>query len=179
MRKNSQRVFRILRPINKRGQMKLSFGMIFSIILIVVFLTFAFLAIKKFMVIGNTAQIAEFKNSLQADIDKVWRGSQGSQTEEYFLPSKIKYLCFIDYNVRKSGAHQDFYNDLNQAYFGSENFVFYPVGSAEGLDSAEIKHIDLEKIIEEDNPFCIKNMGGKVKITLRKNYGDALVTITD
>jgi len=33
----------------KRGQLKLSFGMIFSIILIIVFLGFAFFGIQKFM----------------------------------------------------------------------------------------------------------------------------------
>lgn len=158
--------------------MQLSFGMIFSIILIIIFLTFSFFAIKKFMGISNTAQIAKFKNSLQADIDKVWKSSQSSQEMSYILPSKISYVCFVDFDIRTRGLNQAFYDDLNTVYFGNENLFFYPVGSAEGFDSTEIKNIDLTKVIENNNPSCFKNIDGKVKITLQKSYGDSLVTLT-
>ena len=78
--------------MNKRGQMNISFGMIFSIILIVVFIAFAFFAIQKFLDIQNSVQVGKFGADFQADIDKMWRGSQGSQENKYFLPSKIKYV---------------------------------------------------------------------------------------
>ena len=54
---------------------------------------------------------------------------------------------------------------------------FYPIGSSEGLNSKEIKHIDLEKTIAKDNPYCIKNNQGKVRIIIEKQYGEALVTL--
>ena len=120
--------------MEKRGQEQLSFGMIFSIILIIFFIVFAFYAIQKFLVIGNTAKIAGFTGQLESDIDKMWRGSQGSQKAEYFLPSKIEYICFADYNAVKKGPKTSFYDELNQVYFESENFFlifrkrspFYP-----------------------------------------------------
>ena len=157
--------------------MKLSFGMIFSIILIIIFMTFSFFAIKKFMGISNTAQIAKFKSALQADVDKVWKSSQSSQQMSYILPSKITHVCFVDFTIRTRGLNQAFYDDLNTVYFGSENLVFYPIGSAEGFDSTKIKNIDLNKMIENNNPFCFKNTDGKVKITLQKSYGESLVTL--
>ena len=162
----------------KRGQMKLSFGMIFSIFLIIIFVSFSFFAIKKFVGVGNSAQIAKFRNDLQSDVDKLWKGSQGSQEQEYFLPSKIKYVCFIDYSLGAEGQYRDFYNELQLSFYGGdENLFFYPLGSSEGLDSTEIKHINLEEMTRDENPFCIRNTKGKLKITLKKNYGDASVTI--
>ena len=143
----------------KRGQMKLSFGMIFSIILIIIFLAFSFYAISKFLGLQRIAQVGQFVEGLQTDVDKMWKGSQGSQEVEYILPKKIKEICFTD----------DEY----------ENLFFSPRGSSEGMDSIEIKHIDIEKITENENPFCIKNTDGKVKIIIKKSFGEELVMITD
>ena len=63
--------------------MRLSFGMIFSIILIVIFLAFSVYAIKKFLGIQKTAQVSEFLNNIQTNINQMWRGSEGSVEREY------------------------------------------------------------------------------------------------
>jgi len=157
--------------------MKLSFGMIFSIILIVIFISFAFFAINKFLDIQNSVQIGKFTNDFQSDINKIWKGSQGSEEKEYFLPKKIMFVCFTDYFLDKSGENQNFYKELEQFYYENENMFFYPPGSAQGLDSKEIKHIDLTKITENENPFCIENIDGKVSLIIKKNFGETLVTI--
>ena len=162
--------------VSKRGQMNLSFGMIFSIILIIVFISFAFFAIKKFISLSESVQIEKFANDLQNDIDKAWKGSQSSQTREYFLPSKIKYLCLIDYSKKSVGKNSQFYDELRNVYLETENLFFYPIGSAEGLNSKEIKHIDLEKTTATQNPLCFENKEN-IKIFLKKEYGEALVTI--
>ena len=157
--------------------MKLSFGMIFSIILIIVFISFAFFAIQKFLDIQNSVQVGKFTNDFQLNIDKIWKGSQGSEEKEYFLPKKITYVCFVDYSSDKKGEKQDLYRELEQLYYENENMFFYPVGSAQGLDAREIKHIDLEKITENENPFCIENIDGKVNLIIKKDFGEVLVTI--
>ena len=173
-----------MKRCDNRGQMKLSFGMIFSIMLIIIFITFSFFAIKKFIDIGDTAQIAKFSSTLQNDIDKAWKGSQSSQEREYYLPSKIKLLCFANFSENSGGQYaigqyNELYNELRFNFYGSENFFFYPIGSAQGLNSKEIKHIDLIKTTEDGalNPSCIENIDGKIKIIIEKTYGDALVTI--
>jgi len=162
------------------AQLELSFSMIFSIILIIVFLVFAFWAIKKFLVFGDLTEITKFKDSIQGDVDNIWRGQQGSWTpaEGYLLPKKIQYVCFVDFFSGAKGFNKEFYTNLNQANSGGdENMAFYPVGSAQGLDSTKINHLNIANITENDNPYCIKN-NGRVKLTISKNYGENLVTIT-
>ena len=76
--------------------MKLSFGMIFSIILIVIFIAFAIYGVKRFLGMQDTVQVEKFKADLQNDIDKIWKANQGSQEREYFVPKKIYEVCFVD-----------------------------------------------------------------------------------
>lgn len=159
------------------GQMKLSFGMIFSIILIIAFIAFAFYAIKKFVGIQDIVKIKQFKDDLQLDIDKSWKSSQGSQEIKYTLPPKVERVCFLDYSSSSKGGKEEIYDSLRQIFYGSENMFFYPIGSAEGADAFEMKHINLEAITQEENPFCINNQKGEIKLTIKKDYGEALVLI--
>jgi len=138
----------------KNGQIKLSFGMIFSIILIIVFLAFAFYAIKTFLGIQDAAQTGKFINDLKSDIDRVWKSTESSEEKEYVLPSKIDAVCFRD----------DEYENL---FFQSDKF----------FEGGQINHIDISKIISIENPFCIENVRGKIKLTLVKEIDEALVTI--
>lgn len=139
----------------KKAQMKLSFGMIFSIILIIIFIAFAFYAILKFLDIQDSVKIAQFTDDLQSDIDKAWRGSgEYSQQFKYSLPQKIDSICFV-----------------NDEY---ENLVFH---SDELLGGEKIEHLDIEQTLDGKNSFCVDNIEGKIRMTIKKEYGDALVTI--
>ncbi len=157
----------------KMGAMELSFGMIFSIILIVVFIAFAVYAIQKFLGISDTARINSFKDALQSDVDKMWRGSQGSQEKEYNLPSKIKKICFAYYSSESKGPNSNMYEELRRGYYENENLFFYPINSADGL-TFKVEHIDIGKITEDENPLCFDN---EVKLIIKKNFEDALVII--
>ena len=139
----------------RKGQIKLSFGMIFSIILIIVFLVFAFYAIKTFLGIQDAVQTEKFINDLKSDIDRVWKSTESSEEKEYVLPSKIDAVCFRD----------DEYENL---FFQSDKF----------FEGEQISHIDTSKITSTENPFCIENVRRKVKLTLVKEIDEALVTIT-
>ena len=161
----------------KNAQMQLSFGMIFSIILIVFFLAFAFFGIRAFLGIQNSGETAKFLNDFQSDVEKVWKSEQSSENEEYSLPGKKSFACFVDFSSSARGAKNGIYNELKRAYYGKENIVFYPL-DFEGTESAEIKYIDLASITENENPFCISNVNGKVKLRLVKDFSDRLVRIT-
>ena len=160
----------------KRGQMKLSFGMIFSIILIIIFIAFSFYAVQKFIDIQKSVQIGKFANDFQKDIDKIWKGSQGLQKKEYFLPKKISFVCLTDYSSNERGLNRNFYDELKLVYYENENLFFYPIGSAE-ITGKEMKHIDLTKTTETENPLCVKNIEGKISFTIQKDFNEALVTI--
>jgi hypothetical protein len=163
---------------NKRGQMKISFGMIVSIILIVIFISFAFYATQKFLGISKSVQIGKFTEDLQTDIDKIWKSSQGSDENQYSLPSKIELVCFIDYGSYARG-NQNIHDELENEYYGTKNLFFYPSEASEGMGSNTVKNINLEKTTETENPFCIKNINGKISITAKKDFNEVLVTITN
>lgn len=140
---------------NKSGVLDLSFGMIFSVILIIIFLAAGFYAITKFIALQQSIQIEKFMSDFQNDVDAMWKSPQGSQQVSYILPTKITSVCFkVD----------EF-----------ENLQFH---STEIIGGKMIQHLDIAKITEKENPFCISNIKGKVSFTIVKNYGETLVTVT-
>jgi len=140
---------------NRKGAMEMSFGMIFSIILIIFFIAIAIYAIIKFLDFQDSIRISKFGSDLQSDIDKMWKGSQGSQEVEYSLPSKIDAACFID----------DEYQNL---IFQSDKII----------GGKKIEHLDTANMTMVEEQYCINNIKGKVEMVIKKDYGEALVTIT-
>ena len=164
-----------------KAQIELSFGMIFSIILIIVFIGFAFYAIKLFLSANDSMKTGKFLDNFQNDVDTSWKGFESSQEENYILPTKIEFVCFADFDKIAQGKNSEKLEKLKQAFSGgdSENLIFYPVGSGNGIDGKEILHLNINKTIAMENPFCIQNVKGNIKMTLKKDYGEVLVTITD
>ena len=138
---------------------------------------FAFYAIKAFLKFQNDAKAGRFYDDLQFDVGRVWRSSQSSEQQEYAVPSYADFVCFVDFSSGARGENSGFYSELKRADYGSENFVFYPVTEFRGFESREIINIDIGETTSGQNPLCIKAVNGKVSFTLRKNFGEALVTI--
>jgi hypothetical protein len=159
-----------------KGQIELSFGMIFSIILIIIFLGFAFYAIKAFLGFQNNAKAGRFFDQVQSDTDRVWQSAQSSEQQDYVVPSYADLVCLIDFSSGAKGQKSGIYSELKKTRSGSENVVFYPVKFT-GFESKELKHLDISKITENENPFCLNASNGKVSLTLKKDFGEALVTI--
>jgi len=164
-------------PKSKRSQMQLSFGMIFSIILIVIFLAFAFYAIMKFLEMQKTVQIGQFIDDIQNDVNGIRQGLQGSVEKTYSLPSNIDYVCFADFLSPETGENKELYYELQRGFTTGENLFFYPFSSGRGMET-KIEKIDLFKTTEKDNPLCFENKKGKVKIALRMQSGETAVTIS-
>ena len=139
---------------NKKGALEISFGMIFSIILIIVFLAFAFFGIKRLIGVQETSLVGQFKYDLQNDIDTMWNGPQGNQKMIYQLPKKIEGVCFIDDN--------------------SENLYFLPIGKYSG---GRINHIDISGTLGSRDEKCFMVQNGKIEITLIKDFGKTEVTL--
>lgn len=159
----------------KRGQMQLSFGMIFSIILIIFFVAIAFYAIKVLLNTQNSIKNSNFKISLQDDVDKIWKSSKTSQETEYILSSKIKKICFVDFSIPAT-KNESLYNELKKYFSENENLFLYPISSYKE-SSMHLKNIDLEKTTELGNPLCFDILNSKVRFILEKNLNESLVTI--
>lgn len=151
--------------MNKRGAMELSFGMIFSIILIIFFIGFAFYVITSFLDLGDDAKIGSFKNSFQEDIDKAWKGYQSSEEEIYNLPKDIEKVCIIDLSEE---GESDIYKEIYRFSDSQEsNLFFYPFMDLE-IKELIIEHIDIKDITDEENPYCFDVEDGKVNIIIKK-----------
>jgi len=137
--------------MKKKGQIKLSFGMIFSIILIIVFIGFAIYGIKIFLGIGDKTKIALAINNIQEDVNSVYASSQASIVREYSLIDDVEQVCFTEDSV----------------------IYFEPLGSGQGVDMVEIKSLKV------DEEFCFDVEKNKVKFVIKKDYGDKSVFIGD
>lgn len=137
-----------------RGAIEMSFGTIFSIILIITFIAFGIYGIMKFLDLQKTIQVEKFLRDFQGDIDKMWKSSQGSQRIDYALPANIVSVCFKE-------------DEFENMQFTSNNII----------RGKMILHIDIEKTIGSEGSLCIQNVNGKVSMTLAKNFGEVLVTI--
>jgi uncharacterized protein (UPF0333 family) len=141
--------------MNKRGQINLSFGMIFSIILIIVFIGFAFYAIEQFLGLQNSIKINTFYSTLQSDVDNVWNSAQANQVKSYDLPTYITQVCFTN--------------------TGSQNLIIYEANSRPQGDY-NIDKLNITAMTSQgDSCFNVNN--GKLSFTLQKNFGNTLVTI--
>lgn len=162
----------------KRGQINLSFGMIFSIILIIIFISFAFYGIKLFLDSSTETRLYQFREDLQNDVNRVWRSDYSSSVKEYLIPSKVNEVCFIDLISSSRGERKKEYDDLiSYGERMENNLVFIPVGRFGSANSFQINNIDLIKLTEYQNPFCIKSNKGRLKILIKKEVGDSLVSL--
>ena len=157
--------------------MKISFGMIFSIILIIIFISFSFSIIKNWLELGTTTQIESFVQYLQIDVNSAWNGAQNSGIEKYDLPDKVEKVCFVDYASPAKGDGINMQEYMDDTYSNSNNLFFYPEKVLKYVKNKEIKNINIEKITIDSNPFCINNIDKKITIVLQKNHDEALVNI--
>jgi len=128
--------------------------MIFSIILIIAFITFGVYAIIKFIAMQETIKIESFFSDFQNDVDTMWKRSEGSQSLSYSLPTKVNAVCFR--------------NDESQNLEISSDSI---------VDGKMIEYLDIAKTTKDENPLCIANKNGKVTIRLVKEFGETLVTV--
>ena len=160
---------------NTKGQISLSFGMIFSIILIIIFVVVAFYAINKFLNLQKDIQVKQFTTNLQRDVNNIWQGSQGSQEVVYKLPKKIKAVCFVNFSDSDRGIDSGIFNELRPLY--EDNVAFYPALGVKGSTSFNLENINLREMTSTNNPFCIQILNGEIKMKIVMNPDEALARI--
>jgi hypothetical protein len=170
-----------LRNKKAQGIFGLSFGMIWSIILIVFFIISAFIGIRAFLNYQKNATIGLFMDGLQSRINEAWN-SQSIQNFRYnsTLPGGVEYVCFINLSAttpkNASNIEKSIFEDITSgAVDYSKNFYIYAPGKDYSIKWANIKHVDLS----QKNPICIQVLsGGKVSIKMERNFEDPLVSVS-
>ena len=79
--------------MEKRGSVQLSFGMIFSIIIIIVTVSIAFYVIAYFLDLRKCTEIGLFYKDFQDKIDDIWKSEFASEEFVGRLPSGIDGVC--------------------------------------------------------------------------------------
>ncbi len=169
--------------MQKRAQtvFGMSFGVIFSIIIIIFILAVAIYAINYFLGANNCAKVGLFFSDLQDEIDKAWTSGSYQDKFEGTLPNGIEVLCIgklfgtdpLDPN------YQEIKSDLELQYSGSgeANIFLHPTEKAcDGrLFSQILKHVDIQPL----NKFsCAPLTDSKIFINLQKGTTDSLVKVT-
>jgi len=159
--------------MEKRGQIQISFGMIFSIIIIIATVAVGFYVITYFLNLSSCTKIGLFWNSLEKEIDKAWNSDMTQTVFKAEVPSGITYACFGNFSqMPLSDADKKMFLELKDYGSPGRNAYLYPAGKACDLAFYSLKHA------KSDNFFCVPAKSGVVSIKLSKTSFDALVKLS-
>jgi hypothetical protein len=160
--------------MKKRGQqiMGMPFGVIFAIFLIVVFFVVAFYAVRNFLYIPDATKTGYFYNGLQDKVNNLMKG-QGTDTYKIDLPKKIEKICFANLSAQIT-ANRPEYEQIKYYDIYSNVFLVPPEKAPNNMESKKINNINITRITEKQNPYCITAHG---EISLSRDIYDRSVTI--
>lgn len=161
----------------RKAQIEMNFSIIFSIILIIIFLVVGFYAITQFLGIKNCSQEGIFKSDLQQEISKAWSSDESVSEFTGDVPPGIQGICFIDLSKNQKGEYKEEFEKARKRGYVNLNMFYYPVEEA-CENGFEIEHINIEKITDTKNPYCIEKINGKITVKLEKNFQDSLVYLS-
>lgn len=162
---------------NRRAQQSsfgMSFNMIFSIFLIIIFIAFAFIIIKVFLDFSSTSQIGRFYSDLEREVTSASRESTVTKTFNINLPKKIESVCFANLSAPITGS-REIYDEIQHYTYYDSNVFLIPPGAAGDLDMKFIRYLDIERITENQNPYCVSNPG---ELVIEKGIRSRFVIIS-
>ncbi len=158
----------------KKGQsiFGMSFGVIFSLILIVCIIVVGVIVVIKFLDVRDCGQIKLFIDDFQDSVNSAWRSEELSKSFEGRL-NNIEYVCFIDLEKDLNGRFVEMGREMSD--YSDENMFLYPMKNA-CVPNHRIEHLDISEITFQDNPYCV-NVDGEIVINIEKEMGESLVKI--
>ena len=89
------------------------------------------------------------------------------------LPDKITRVCFANLSEEIT-ANREEWEQIEIYEFKQVNVFLVPPGDAEGMQYKQIDHLDVAKITENENPYCV-DAGDK--LVIKKDFYDKLVWV--
>lgn len=159
--------------MTKRAQIQMSFGVIFSIIIIAATLGIAGYVILKVWNAGNDAGCKLFYSDLQKKIDEAWNQDGGSSyVFSGSASSESEKVCFGYTNQTFAELDKAAHEKIEEYSSKSVNLFFYPIASCgDSSFSYNLKHIKTDKF------FCVDIQNGKASVKIAKGTFDALVKL--
>jgi hypothetical protein len=163
---------------NKRGQtiFGVSFGVIFSVILIMFFIVVTFIVIRAFINSGNCTKIGLFVDDFKESIRDAWNSQSSSFEFSRNLPTNIEYVCFANLSTNFNG-NENINEEIGRYEGKNANLFFYPRGKACDMPYHNIDYLDIEKITSSKNPYCVAVNKGKFSIQIEKGFNNNLVEV--
>jgi len=143
---------------NKRAESSvgMSFGVIFSIILMIVFIVFAFIAINYFLNMSKVTTTNLFYENLQNEVNRVYASPSSEKEFSFELPPKVEMICFFDFK-KPATIEVEKYKEVEMYDFTGENLFLFPQRAMPSLNKKIIENINVSQSTIDENPFCIRN----------------------
>ncbi len=159
-----------------KGQIQMSFGMIFSIIIIIATVAVAFYFIQKFLDSSDCVILGDFKSKLQEDIDSAWRSPIAQKKFVGSLTRGIESVCFGSIKDRVPGTNENEFQEFSYLVDSDKNLFLYPSNEACNGRSAVLKL----KNVDSKGFFCKKVVNGKIEFNIIKESAtQALVKVKE
>jgi hypothetical protein len=163
----------------KRGSIEISFGMIFSVIIIIALIGVAVYAIMAFLDFGGSAQMGLFYEEFESAVNDVWSSATTNRVFRFSVPSSIQSVCFgsIANNI-DAGRYSQQLKALREGSSGfqqqNSNVFLYPPSKAKEFAYKRVERIDTSPLGAFD---CFEARSGKVNIRLSKSEFESLVKV--
>ena len=158
----------------KRGQFQISFGVIFSIIIVIFTLAIAFYVISYFLNTQKCTNLGLFYKDIEERVDKAWYSPATSESFKGSVPSSVDFVCFGNLSQSYNPAYKTQYEELKKYRNYPVNVFTYPIeagcGSVPGFYN--LKHARMNEF------FCAPAKSGKISVNIKKDVSDALVLVS-
>lgn len=160
--------------MQKRGLFEMSFSMIFSIILIVVFIALAGYVIFKLVIpVKECAETELFFKDLQNYITEAWQADEHQDifSNKGALPPAIKFVCFGNFSQIPSQEDKDKFEVLKGYNERTKNVFLYPPEKVctDSPSSTKLAHIRTNSF------FCVPIENGKIKVKTEGKLGQPVL----
>lgn len=157
----------------KKGQIQISFGMIFSIIIIIATVAVAFYVINYFLKLNDCSKAGLFYDSLKSEVEKAYNGDITQKIFSKAVPSGVKSVCFGNLTQDYTKTDSEQYDYIVQ-YGIKNNVLLYPPGKAcnNELASFNLVHATTSGF------FCVPVKSGAISVKLTKSTFDILVKLS-
>jgi len=151
----------------------MSFGMIFSIIIIVIALAVAGYVIWNFIKFRDCSQIGQFYDNLKTEVDKAY-GSQGTQKSyNGYVPTIVDDVCIGKLTDNAIGDDKIKQTNFKKASSGDSNVFLSPYPAKCGRKYAEYK---LDHVATSEF-FCVSSVSGKITLKVTKDTFEPTVRL--
>jgi len=160
-----------------QGIFGISFGVIFSVLLIIFFVIIAFFVIRAFLNTGDCVKVGLFIDDFKEGIKEAWNSQSSSFEFSGNLPTNLEYVCFANLSANFNGMGREVNEEIVRYEGKNANLFFYPRSKACDMPSHNIDYLDIGKITSLKNPYCVAVNNGKFSVQLEKGFNDNLVGV--